>query len=172
MNESNGQSSFLDEFKNFIGFLQNLWALLAGVSVLFPFSNVFAQIIPLSQWSEGGLVYFSPQLVTAISTVACLFVIFWSFGQRHRFARQSIRRSTQKQAGFSFAFGIVALFVYLVLHYAVVNNFYFDVLGWESGDSKRVFGDVLLLLAYSAFFVFVTRAFMLLGLMEYFGQEG
>lgn len=172
MSPSDEEPTFLDEFKKFIGFLQNLWAILAGVSVLFPLSNVLAQIIPLAQWSEGGLAYLSPQLVTVISTVACLFVILWTFGQRDQFARQGKRRSIQRQAGFSFAFGIVALIMYLAGHYAVANNFYFLVLGWESEDLRRVLGDIVLLLTYSAFFALITRAFILLGMMEYFGQKG
>jgi hypothetical protein len=172
MSSSNEETTFLDELKKFIGFLQNLWAILAGVSILFPLSNVLAQIIPLAQWGEGGLTYLSPQLVTVISTVACLFVILWTFGQRDQFARQRKRRSTQKQAGLSFAFGVMALIIYLVVHYAVMNDFYFIVLEWESGDLRRVLGDIVLLLAYSAFFVLITRAFMLLGMMEYFGQKG
>jgi hypothetical protein len=39
----------LKEFKQFIEFLQNLWTILAGVSVLFPLSNTFGQVIPLAQ---------------------------------------------------------------------------------------------------------------------------
>lgn len=165
-------SSFLGEFKTFIGFLQNLWAILAGISALFPLSNTLANIIPLAKWSEGGLAYLSPQLVTVIATVACLFTILWTFGQRHQFARQRQRRSVQKQAGLCFTCGVTALIIYLAVHYAVVANFYFVVLGWESGDLRRVLGDIVLLLSYSAFFVLVTRAFMLLGMIEYFGQRG
>ncbi len=50
----------IEELKQFVEFLQNLWATLAGVSVLFPLSNTFAQIIPLGKWTDGGFAYLSP----------------------------------------------------------------------------------------------------------------
>jgi hypothetical protein len=45
------------------------------------------------------------------------------------------------------------------------------VLGWESDDLQRVLGDIVLLVAYSAFFGFMTRAFMLIGMLEYFSER-
>lgn len=172
MSSPSEETPFIKELKEFIGFLQNLWAILAGISVLFPFSNVFAQIIPLAQWGEGGFAYLSPPLVTAISTVACVFVILWTFGRRQQFTRARKRKSIQKQAGISFALGVAALVVYLTGHYAVAHDFYWNVLQWESDDFRRMLGDIVLLLAYSVFFVLVTKAFLLLGMMEYFGQKG
>lgn len=165
------EAPFIKEFKDFLGFLQNLWSILAAVSVLFPLSNVLAQIIPLARWEEGGFAYLSPQLVTAISTVASLFIILWTFGQRQQFADQGKRRSIQKQAGISFALGFGSLIIYLVGHYAVANGFYWDVLQWTSDDIRRILGDIVLLFTYSAFFALVTRAFMLLAMIEYFGQK-
>ncbi|MDP2766416.1 MAG: hypothetical protein Q8O41_03045, partial [Candidatus Methanoperedens sp.] len=40
-----------------------------------------------------------------------------------------------------------------------------------SGDPRRLIGDVILLLSYSTFFTLMTRAFMLLGMIEYYGKE-
>jgi hypothetical protein len=40
--------------------------------------------------------------------------------------------------------GVFALLVYLALHYAIVANFYYAALGWESGDPRRLLGDVIL----------------------------
>lgn len=163
----------LAEFKKFLGFMRNLWSILAGVSLFFPLSNTFTRLVPLAKYDNGGgLIYFSPQLVTAISTLACLFVILWTFGKRHQFTNQRKRQSIQKQAKFSFVWGVAALIVYLVVHFAVKTNFYFTVLGWESADIRRVLGDIVLLSTYSAFFLLVTRAFMLLGMMAYFSKKG
>ena len=39
MTSSNQGTTVLKEFKDFTTFLQNLWGILAGVSVLFPLSN-------------------------------------------------------------------------------------------------------------------------------------
>jgi hypothetical protein len=161
--------SFLEEFKQFLQFLQNLWAILASISVLFPLSNALAKILPLARWPEGGLAYFSPELISLISTLACLFIVLWTFGHRHQFGRR--RRSIQNTAGLSFLAGVIALIIYLTVQYAVANDFYYTVLGLESDNFWRVLGDIILLLVYSAFFVFMTRAFMLLGMLEYFGQK-
>ncbi len=71
----------------------------------------------------------------------------------------------------AFVLGLVALAAYLTLHAAIQDDFYFRVLGWYSDDLRRGFGDLVLLLAYSLFFALLTRAFMLLGLLEYFGRR-
>jgi hypothetical protein len=166
MSNPNKEGSFVQEFKQF---LQNVWAILAGISVLFPLSNALAEIIPLARWPEGGLAYFSPELVSIVSTLACLFIILWTFGHRRQFGRR--RLPILKTAGLSFSAGIIALIIYLTIQYVVANDFYYNVLGLESDSSWRMFGDIFLLLACSAFFVLVTRAFMLLGVVEYFGRK-
>jgi hypothetical protein len=169
MNSPAEEVPVLEEFQQFLKFLQSLWAILAGVSVSFPLSNALTRVIPLAQWSEGGFAYFSPALVSIISTLACLFIILWTFGHRHQFGKK--RRRMQKHAVLSFILGIIAIILYLVAHHAIANDFYFNVLGWESDDFRRLAGDVLLLVAYSAFFVLMTQAFMLLGMLEYFGRK-
>jgi hypothetical protein len=75
--------------------------------------------------------------------------------------------SLPQRAVRSVAFGAVALIMYLAGHYMISNDFYFRILGWESDDLRRTAGDLVLVIAYSGFFVYVTRAFLLLGLREY-----
>lgn len=99
-NQSSKDSTFLKEFEDFVAFLRSLWGALAGISTLFPLSNVLI----------------------------------------------------------------------LVSYYFLAINA-FDILGWESADSRRLIGEILLLVLYSVFFAFVTRAFVLLGILEYFRQE-
>ena len=171
MRTPNQGTTFLEEFKGFVAFLQNLWGILAGITVLFPLSNVLTKIIPLAQWPEGGLAYFSPGLVAAVSTLVALFIIFWTYGQRHRFRLRRNRSSIQKQSRWSFVIGLSALVVYLAVHTLIGADFYFTALGWESGDLRRLVGDVILLCAYSAAFALITRAFVLLGMLEYFGKQ-
>ncbi len=169
MNNSKKKISFLKEFKDFLQFLQNIWAILAGISVLFPLSNALAKIIPLALWPEGGLAYFSPQLVSIVSSLASLFLLLWMFGHRYQLERRRIQ--TQKKAGLSFVVGLGALIIYLTVHFAIANDFYFDVLKMKSDDLRRVLGDIVLLIAYCAFFTLMTQAFTLLGMLEYFRRK-
>jgi len=171
MNNSQEEVTSIDELKQFTKFLQSLWATLAGISILFPLSNVLTKVIPLAQWPEGGLAFISPTLVTAISTVTCLFIILWTFGRRQQFANAKRRRLINRESALSFAVGGIGLIVYLIGHYAVVQNFYYVAFNWASTDPRQVFGDLLLLIAYCVFFAFMTRAFMLLGMLEYYGSK-
>jgi hypothetical protein len=164
-------SRFLKEFRDFMAFLRNLWGSLAGVSVFFPLSNIFMQIIPLGTFNDGGvLVWFSARLFTTFATVVSLFLILWTFGQRHHFLSARKRATIQRQAWASFGIGLTALMIYLAAYYFLATSAY-GVLGWESADVRRLLGEVPLLLVYSAFFSLLTRAFVLLGMNEFFGQE-
>ena len=164
-------SHFLKEFKEFTTFLRNLWGVLAGISVFFPLSNVFMQIIPLGTFDDGGvLVWFSARLFTTFATVVSLFLILWTFGQRHHFLSTRKRATIQKQAWASFGIGLAALMIYLAAYFFLATSAY-DVLGWESADVRRLLGEVPLLLVYSAFFSLLTRAFVLLGMNEFFSQQ-
>ena len=171
MNNSQEEITSIDELKQFTKFLQSLWATLAGISVLFPLSNVLAKVIPLAQWPEGGLALISPTLVTAISTVTCLFIILWTFGRRQQFTNAKRRRLINRQSALSFVVGGIGLMVYLIGHYAVVQNFYYVMFNWANNDPRQVFGDLLMLIAYCVFFAFMTRACMLLGMLEYYGSN-
>jgi len=164
-------SKFLKDFREFTHFLRNLWGILAGISVFFPLSNVFIQIIPLGRFEDGGvLLWFSGRLFTTFATVVSLFLILWTFGQRRQFRSTRRRAEMLKQAWVSFGVGLVALVVYLAAYYFLSISAY-DLLGWESADVRRLIGEVPLLLIYSAFFAFLTRAFVLLGMIEFFRDE-
>ncbi|NVK40367.1 MAG: hypothetical protein HWE39_03920 [Oceanospirillaceae bacterium] len=167
----NEEFSNLEELRNFLKFYKNLWTILAGVSVFFPLSNLLMEVIPLSRWDSGGWIYLPARLVTVIVTVACLFAILLTFVQRKQYAAQKSRRLVQKWAILSFGSGVIALCIYIAVYYAVSEGFYWNVFEWGSDDPKRIIGDIMLLLTYSAFFVLVTRAFMLLGLLEYQGKH-
>jgi hypothetical protein len=164
-------SRFLKEFRDFTAFLRNLWGILAGISVFFPLSNIFMQIIPLGTFDEGGvLVWFSARLFTTFATIVSLFLILWTFGQRHHFQSSRRKVTIQKQAWISFGVGLTAFLTYLAVYYFIAISAY-DILGWESADVRRLFGEVFLLIVYSTFFALLTRAFVLLGMIEFFRQE-
>lgn len=79
----------------------------------------------------------------------------------------------RRKAIFSFAFGFLALFIYLMGYYLVMEDFYETVFGGESVEAILcyVLSDIVLLFSYSAFFGLMTRAFMLLGMIEFFKRE-
>jgi hypothetical protein len=161
-------TTFLTEFEDFTAFLQNLWGVLAGVSILFPLSNVFTKIIPLETFDSGGaLVWFSPQLFTTIATVVSLFLILSTFGQRDNFQSTKKRATIKKQTWISFVIGLAMLTIYLAGYYFIAINAY-DTLGWESADSRRLIGEIPLFVSYGSFFALLTRAFVMLAMLEFF----
>jgi hypothetical protein len=174
-----GTSKVITELKEFISFLQTLWGILAGVSVLFPLSNALIKIIPLGEWpDEGALKYFSPEQVTVVTMLICLFVMFHIFCKRRLLKAEwemsqedfkgiSTEKRMQQNSVNSFFLGILALLVYL----SITNLDFSYLFGWESDDPIFVFIDIFFLIFYSAFFGLVTRAFVLLGMTEYLSEQ-
>ena len=70
----------------------------------------------------------------------------------------------------SFGAGLLTLVLYLVGYSVTLTNAY-EVWGWESQDPRHLFAEVPLLVAYVASFALVTRAFVLLGMIEFFSTE-
>lgn len=157
----------LGEFRQFIRFLQNLWTILASASVLFPLSNELARVIPISKWPDGGFVYLTSGIVTVVTTIGTLFLILWVFGTRRSMSRPGNRRRLPRRAAVSFAAGITSLLLYLLIEFLISHDFYFTVLGWQSGDLRCIVGDFSLLITYAVSFGALTHAFVLLGLREY-----
>lgn len=172
MNASQKEHPFLEEFTDFTKFLGSLWGTLAGISVFFPLSNVLLKAIPLgyiADDSSGALEFLSPALITTLVTVATLFIILQTFRQRHHLRTSKQKDAMQRQAWISFGVGILALLLYLMINFGVYSAFYAPLDIW-SGDPRRLIGDFLLLIFYGIFFSLLTRAFVLLGMVEYFGN--
>lgn len=172
MSATNKEHPFLIEFRDFTKFLNSLWGILAGVSVFFPLSNVLLKIIPLGYIADegpGALEFLSPKLITTLTTVAALFIILQTFHQRGTLRTRKQKNVLQHQGWISFGIGMVALLVYLVVAFGIYWILY-EPLGIWSGDLLRVIGDILLLLSYGVFFAQLTRAFVLLGMLEYFSK--
>lgn len=163
--------SALQEFRDYINFLKGLWASLGSASVLFPLSNGLAEIIPVGFWPDGGFVAFPKSLITTVTTFICLFLVLWHFGRRRQYQSTAQLNGMVTQAAIAIAISLLFLILYLTAHFAVSQGFYFDVLGWESDDLRRVCGDAILLLLYACFFGFATRSFLLLALREFLGQK-
>lgn len=171
MNDQVDAGSALQEFKEYLEFLKGLWASLGSASILFPLSNALAEVIPIGLWPDGGFVAFPKSLITTVTTFICLFLVLWHFGRRHQYLSRAKLNGLVAQAAIAIAISMVFLMLYLAAHFAVSQGFYFDVLGWESDDLRRIFGDAILLLLYVNFFGFATRSFLLLALREFLGQK-
>ena len=164
-------TSFLEEFKQFLTFLQNLWGLLAGVSVLFPLSNVLVRVIPLQSLDhDGAFAKLTPSLVTTVATITTLFLVLWTFSHRGRFKGKARRRVVQRQAMLSFGAGLASLVLYIVGYTVKLTDAYVRW-GWESQDPRHLMAEVPLLIAYVAAFALVTRAFLLLAMTEFFSPD-
>jgi hypothetical protein len=98
-----------------------------------------------------------------------LFVLLWTFGQRRGFSRPFSKSNISVRAWISIILGFITLVFYLAIDTTIYNLFYAP-LGITHGDPGRFVGDVLLLLTYVGFFALVTRAFILLGMKEFFGE--
>jgi hypothetical protein len=170
MNTAKPQRSYLEELKAFLLFLKNLWGLLAGISVFFPLSNVLLKAIPLGAYGNDGVFdQLSPSLLTSLATVTTLFVVLMTFTGRHRFQEPQKRASTLRAACLTFGIGILALLSYLIIH-QVYREYAWEPWGWGSGDPRKLFAEIPLLITYVIFFSMFTRAFMLLGMLEFFGN--
>lgn len=172
---TNNGTTFLKEFKDFISFLKNLWGILAGISVIFPLSNVLIKAIPLQQWQgeagSGALYHFLPSLVSVVASLIALFIILGTYVQRHKIKMLKSNLILRK-AGLLFLIGIFALIIYLLV-YSLISDYeiFWSWFNWESDDPRRLIGDVILLVAYCVFFAAITRAFVLMGLSEFLGVK-
>jgi hypothetical protein len=149
-------TTFLDQFRDFLRFLQGLWGLLGSISVFFPLSNFFTKIY----LNDGNYRKLSPDLITALAVLITLFVILDTFSKRALISSTDLRVQARK----TFAFGILMLVIYIGL-YEVPRYGWF---GWQSEDWKHLLFEVPMMLCYCAFFASITKAFMLMGMLEYF----
>jgi hypothetical protein len=159
------------EPKDFLALLQSLWGILAAITVLFPLSNVLIGLIPLRHLYDnppGPLGYLSPGLITAVATIVTLSVILLTFGKRGNFKTLKDRYLIRRQPGLSFTFGFSALLFYFTVYYGTYPLYYEPYSIFDS-DPRLLIGDFALLISYSCSCALVTKAFMLLAMIEYFG---
>jgi hypothetical protein len=173
MNYPKAKKGYLAELKEFLTFLKNLWGILASISVFFPLSNVVLDAIPLHAYGadDGVFDLLTPNLINAIATIVTLFVVLATFAGRHRFQDTKNRSAVLRNAWYSFGTGILSLLTYLVIH-QTYREYAWKPWGWGSGDPRKLFAEIPLLMTYVIFFSLLTRGFMLLGMIEFFGREG
>jgi hypothetical protein len=172
MKDPDFRKGYLEELKEFFAFLKNLWGILASVSVFFPLSNILLDAIPLGSYGANDGVYdkLTPHLITTIATVITLFVVLATFTSRREFQKLRKKRDILRKAWLSFGVGILSLIIYLVI-YQVYSEYAWVSWGWGSGDPRKLFAEIPLLISYVVFFSLLTRAFMILGMIEFFGKR-
>ena len=151
------------EFKQFIKYMSSLWAILAGMTAIFPLADVLFKVIPLPVDAYGKS---TAAVAIPLTTVAALFAILYTFVQRDKY-----KLATTNKSGIFFLLGMFSLATFFLLEHFEeplrINLF-------PSLDSSDDY--VLLLIAvvpfYAAFFAFVTRAFMILALIEFKRKRG
>jgi uncharacterized membrane protein len=156
--------AFLDELREFLEFLRSLWGLLAGISLFFPLSNVVIGVIPIE---DGGNPFqnLSPAVVVTLSTLTCIFLTFATFGRRNQFADPARRRRYATSARLSFVAALVLLAIYLLAPDGLYKQLITNNPGSESGIAIY---DGLFAALYIAVFALITRAFLVLAMLEYF----
>jgi hypothetical protein len=164
-------TEFLKEFGQFITFLSNLWGLLAGISVFFPLSSAFIQVIPMKAYGDDAGVFniLSPPFITTVATIVTLFVILSTFGRRDSFNGPG-KNGARYQAWVSMGISMTALITYMTAH-QIYGEYAWSVFGMGSDDPRKLFFEVPLLFTYTAFFSLLTRAFMLLGIAEFYRND-
>jgi len=159
--------AFLVELREFLAFLASLWGLLAAVSVFFPLSNLLTKVVPLGD-QDKPFHNVSPALVALLTTLSRIFLTFAAFGRRFEFADDVRRGRYAKTARWSFAWALVLLALYVLAPHSLYEGLISGSSGSEGGVALY---DGLLAALYIASFALITRAFLLLAMLEYFPQS-
>ena len=167
------EMTFLEEMQDLFAFLHSLWGILAGVTIFFPLSAAFFKLVPVEyRWHTDdymrGFGYFKPSLVVVITTITIIFVMFWLVSHRAQFKPRQ-RKVMQRRALRCFVFGIFSLVFYLTAYEVVSDVTYAQ--GIYGGNPALILGDLLLLVSYAGFFVLLTVAFTILGVIEYYTEK-
>ncbi len=104
-----GMTEKVRELSAFLNSLGNLWAILASVSVFFPFSSRFFELIPVE--SAGGdpsfpFYYLPTPLVPLVATLVCAYVMLSVFNQRDAYLGRQIRPSVTRKSGLCLPYGL------------------------------------------------------------------
>lgn len=164
----------LNELTVFLEFLKSLWAILAQISVLFPYSSRFIDAIPVEPIEPGYPFYFlPPALIPLVATLFSVFIILVTFNQRVQYEDQQ-RRLLIHKGMLGFLGGILALLAYFGLRQVDVGAEMCNV-GlcdfWHLRQVMKLVLDAMLLGCYTLFFGMITRAFMILGMITFYGRS-
>ncbi len=166
-------SPYLEELKDLFDFLHSLWGILAGATIFFPLSATFLKLVPVEyRWHTDdymrGFGYFKPPMVIAITTIMIIFAMFWLVSHRAYF-KPAKRKILQRRALSCFVVGIFSLVFYLTAYEVFADITYVKEI--YGGNPALVPYDLLLLTSYAGFFVLLTTAFTILGMIEYYAEK-
>jgi hypothetical protein len=165
---SSAPSGPADDLLGFLRFAGRLWALLAGVSVLFPLANVFLRVIPASERFQP-LFRLPPAVMAPAAMLASAFMLLVSYyGRTGTDAARTGVAPARRSALTAFLAGAVCLGVYLSWEALLGDRLYGDTANTTiAKEAALEASDIAFILLYSGFFVFMTRAFVILALLEY-----
>lgn len=133
-----------EELMGFLNYLTSLWGLLSSVTVFFPFSNHFIEIIPL---------LLEKTQATFLASLISTFMLFLLYTLRHKI-------SSLKELSSLLAFSSFSLAVLLLWDYLKWMEPFSEYVIWTSGALLYTF-------EYGIIFGLFTTSFTILALIEY-----
>lgn len=173
-------ASRANDLKDFLKFVKSLWAILATTSVLFPFASRFRDLIPIKRIEHFTgdesfpFYYLPPPLIPLVTTLFCAFIILMVFNQRSDYRDLKRRPILMGKSMLSFLWGLFGLLTYLGLRNIDVGAVMYEIGLGQFINIKRIIKfvvDIMMLCSYSLFFGMITRAFMLQGIITYYGRS-
>jgi hypothetical protein len=132
---------------------------------------VFFDVIPVKEHFQP-LFRLPPAIAPPLATMTSLFVLLITYGTRDAVATPPRRRPRTPIRDALLAAGALVVAMYLFGNVLVGSHLYGDTGHTTIGsDSKLVAGDLAFVLLYCAFFALLTRAFLLLAMVEYFRKR-
>lgn len=166
-----------NDLKDFLGFVKNLWAILATTSVLFPFASKFFDLIPIEPIDGDPsfpFYYLPPSLIPMVAALLCAFIVLVVFNQRDYFSDPKRRPMLMRASMLYFILGILGLLTYFGLRNLDVGSVMYEIGFGQLINIKRIIKfivDIMMLCCYSLFFGMITRTFMLQGIITYYGRS-
>ncbi|GAB6190707.1 hypothetical protein [Desulfocastanea catecholica] len=147
-----------NDLRSFIKYMSSLWALLAGITVVFPLSDVLLEVIslPADAYQKS-----TAPIAIPVTTLVTLFTLFYTFVQRDKSQYVTVR-----QSNVFFMLGLSSLVIFFLLEHfeePLRENF----LPFLDTSDDYVLLLVAVVPFYVCFFACITRAFTILALMEY-----
>ena len=155
--------------RNCVSFLRSSRA----CGAFWPPFGVFPTLEPVDEGGPiGGSGQALPQRLSgpgrAATTLSCIFLMFATFGRRFELADDVRRGRYAKTARWSFVSALVLLALYVLAPHSLYEGLISGSSGSEGGVALY---DGLLAALYIASFALITRAFLLLAMLEYFPQS-
>jgi hypothetical protein len=162
----------LKELSDVLRFLHGLWGLLTGASFAFPLSSYLFDLVPIGRSGTTPYELLSPELLTSLATVCCIFVLLFALVYRRNLgAERDADDFIMSAAPGALVVGLLGLVVYLIA-FGVLRVLGGDVYRSAPLITTHVALEIVALVSYLTFFAALTGAFVLLALREYMsGQE-